>query len=436
MIGFPRSAILMLTAAFIGFLVFLALSAFFSGSETALMSLNRYRLRHLEEQRGRRATTIRRVLTYPEKVLGTILTGNVFVNTAASSLVTYAVTLSVSDPERRAEAITLATLALTALILVFGEMIPKSIAARHPETLSFLVIGPIAFLIRLLSPVVKLLTLISNGSLRLFGEVPRPLRHEIPLEELEILVASGEMGGEPGGKRRMLRKVFELGETRVSEVMVPRTEIVAVEVEAPLEEIVSLIQKQRFSRMPVYRETLDTIEGLVYSKDITTYWGKTTPFRLAEVLRKPYFLPDGAKVEQALEQMQKQRVHMALVVDEHGGVEGIVTLEDLLEEIVGELSEEQEEEVPPIRTLADGSYLLSGSISVKDLNDNLGLDLPEEPDYNTLAGLILTRLGRIPAEGEELLVEGLLLHVERVSHRRVVRVKARPVPAKPDGGGP
>jgi len=435
-IGFPRSAILMLTAAFIGFLVFLALSAFFSGSETALMSLNRYRLRHLEEQRGHRATTIRRVLTYPEKVLGTILTGNVFLNTAASSLVTYAVTLSVSDPERRAEAITLATFALTALILLFGEMIPKSIAARHPESLAFLVIGPVVFFIWLLSPVVKLLTLISNGFLRLFGEVPRPLRHEIPLEELEILVASAEMGGEPGGKRQMLRKVFELGETRVSEVMVPRTEIVAVEVDAPLEEIVSLIQKQRFSRMPVYRETLDTIEGLVYSKDITTYWGKTTPFRLAEVLRKPYFLPDGAKVEQALEQMQKQRVHMALVVDEHGGVEGMVTLEDLLEEIVGELSEEQEEEVPPIRTLTDGSYLLSGSISVKDLNDNLGLDLPEEPDYNTLAGLILTRLGRIPAEGEELLVEGLLLHVERVSHRRVVRVKARPVPAKPDGGGP
>jgi len=426
----------MLTAAFIGFLVFLALSAFFSGSETALMSLNRYRLRHLEEQRGHRATTIRRVLTYPEKVLGTILTGNVFVNTAASSLVTYAVTLSVSDPERRTEAITLATFALTALILLFGEMIPKSISARHPESLAFLVIGPVVFFIWLLSPVVKLLTLISNGFLRLFGEVPRPLRHEIPLEELEILVASAEMGGEPGGKRQMLRKVFELGETRVSEVMVPRTEIVAVEVDTPLEEIVSLIQKQRFSRMPVYRETLDTIEGLVYSKDITTYWGKTTPFRLAEVLRKPYFLPDGAKVEQALEQMQKQRVHMALVVDEHGGVEGMVTLEDLLEEIVGELSEEQEEEVPPIRTLADGSYLLSGSISVKDLNDNLGLDLPEEPDYNTLAGLILTRLGRIPAEGEELLVEGLLLHVERVSHRRVVRVKARPVPAKPDGGGP
>ena len=232
----------------------------------------------------------------------------------------------------------------------------------------------------------------------------------------------------------MLRKVFELGETRVSEVMVPRTEIVAVEVGAPLEDIVSLIQQRRFSRIPVYRETLDTVEGLVYSKDIIRYWGKKVPFQLADVLRKPYFLPDGAKVEQALEQMQKQRVHMALVVDEHGGVEGMVTLEDLIEEIVGELSDEQEE-VSPIRALPDGSYSLSGSISVKDLNDGLALDLPEEPDYNTLAGLILTRLGRIPAGGEELAVEGLLLSVERVSHRRIVRVTAKPVPLKSEGRG-
>lgn len=421
----------MITASLIALLIILCLSAFFSGSETALMSLNRYRLRHLEERTGRRAQMIRRVLTYPEKVLGTILTGNVFVNTAAGAMVTYGVTLAVTDPQQRAEAITLTTLGLTALLLVFGEMIPKSVAARHPESWSLLVIRPIIFCIRLFSPAVKLLTLVSSGFLRIFGVMPRPLRHEITLEELQVLVhGSAEVGGEAAGKRQMLRKVFELGETRVSEVMVPRTEIVAVEVGAPLEEIVSLIQKTRFSRIPVYRETLDTVEGLAYSKDIIRYWGKKVPFRLADVIRKPYFLPDGAKVEQALEQMQKQRVHLALVVDEHGGVEGMVTLEDLLEEIVGELSSDEQGEVSPIRALPDGSYSLSGSISVKDLNDGLGLDLPEEPDYNTLAGLILTRLGRIPAGGEELAVEGLLLSVERVSHRRIVRVRAKPLPVK------
>ena len=435
MIGFRQTLALMLTAAILALLVILSLSAFFSGSETALMSLNRYRLRHLEERRGHRATLIRRVLTYPEKVLGTILTGNVFVNTAAGALVTYAVTLAVTDPQQQAEAITLSTLGLTALLLVFGEMVPKSLAARHPEKWSLLVIRPILLCIRLFSPAVKLLTFVSNGFLRLFGEVPRQLKHEITLEELQILVhGGGDMVEEPGGTRTMLRKVFELGETRVSEVMVPRTEIVAVEVGTPLKEIVSLIQERRFSRMPVYRETLDKVEGLVYSKDIIPYWGRQAPFQLADVLRKPYFLPDGAKVEQALEQMQKQRIHMALVVDEHGGVEGMVTLEDLLEEIVGKLSDEQEE-ISPIRALPDGSYSLSGSISVKDLNDSLNLDLPEEADYNTLAGLILTRLGRIPAGGEELAVKGLLLSVERVSHRRIVRVRAKPLLVKSGESG-
>ncbi len=416
----------MLFAAILGLVLILVCSAFFSGSETALMSLNWYRLRHLEERHGRIATTIREVLSYPEKVLGTILTGNVFVNTAAAALVTYVVTTQATNPEEKAAALTIATFLLTALLLVFGEMIPKSVAARHAEGWSFVVIRPIVFFIKLLGPIVKLLTLISMGFLRLIGEPPRPLRHEMTLEELKALIQTGgETGEEPGGKRQMLRRVFELGETRVSEVMVPRTEIVAVEVNSTLEEIVALIQKHHLSRIPVYRNTLDTIEGLVYSKDLIAHWGKKVPFKLADVLRKPYFLPDRAKAEQALEQMQKHRVHLALVVDEHGGVEGMVTLEDLLEEIVGELSDEQEEEAPPIRALPDGSYSLEGSISVKDLNDALGLTLPERPDYNTLAGLILTRLGRIPVEGEELAVEGMFFSIEKVGDRRVVRVRAR-----------
>ena len=416
----------MLLAAILGLILILVCSAFFSGSETALMSLNRYRLRHLEERYGPIATTIREVLNYPEKVLGTILTGNIFVNTAAAAFVTWAVTTQVTDPEEEAAALTIATFLLTALLLVFGEMIPKSVAARHSEGWSFIVIRPIVFLIKLLGPIVKLLAFISTSFLRLVGEPPRPFRNEMTLEELKALIQTGAgTGEEPGGKRQMLRKVFELSETRVSEVMVPRTEIVAVEVDAPLEDIVALIQKHRFSRIPVYRDTLDTIEGLVYSKDLIVQWGKEVTFKLPDVLRKPYFLPDRAKVEQALEQMQKQRVHLALVVDEHGGVEGMVTLEDLLEEIVGELSDGKEEEAPPIRALADGSYSLEGSISVKDLNDSLGIELPEQPDYNTLAGLILTRLGRIPVEGEELAVEGMFFSIERVEDRRVARVRAR-----------
>jgi putative hemolysin len=273
--------------------------------------------------------------------------------------------------------------------------------------------------------------------LRLFGERPRPLRYEASLEEIKAVVyAGGGAGDETGSRRRMLRNVLELGERRVSEVMVPRTEIVGIEVDTSLDEIVSIVRDRRFSRMPVYRESLDTIEGLVYSKDIIAYWGSEVPFRLEQVIRPPYFLPDGAKVERALEQMQMYRTHMALVVDEHGGVEGLVTLEDLLEEIVGELSDDQEEAIPQIKRLTKNEYLLNGSISVKDVNDELPIELPERPDYNTLAGFILSRLGRIPVEGEELAEGGMIFTVEKVSRRRVVRVKARPTRSLETGEPP
>lgn len=405
-------------------IVILALSAFFSGSETALMSLNRYRLRHLESKH-RNARAIRDLIAHPEQVLGTILTGNVFVNTAAGAIMTYMVTTLVTSPERRAEAVSVATIVLTGLILVFGEMLPKSVAARHPETWSLTVIRPVLFLIKVTSPIVLLLTWVSSRFLRVLGEKSHPLRHEISLEEIRAIVYSGGEVKEPDSRRRMLRKVLELGDRKVSEVMVPRTEIVAVEIHASFEEILAIIRRERYSRMPVYRQTLDVVEGLVYSKDVIAHWGVERPFHLESLLRKPYFLPDGVKVEQALEQMRKHRVHMAMVVDEHGGVEGLVTLEDLIEEIVGELSD-GEEEKPLIQRLANGQYLLEGSIPVKDLNERLGLAVPQLPEYNTLAGYIISRLGRIPNVGDRVSGGGCDFTVERLEQRRVARVRAAP----------
>ncbi len=213
----------MLLIVILSLLLILSLSAFFSGSETALMSINRYRLQHLEKTK-RSATTVRETLAHPERVLGTILTGNVFVNTAAGALITYAVTLMVASPEKKAQAISIATIILTCLILIFGEMVPKSFAARHPEGWSLWVIRPVVLLIKILGPVVRLLTLISTGFLRLFGERPRPVRFEVSIEEIKTLVyAGGNSAEERSGQRQMLRKVLKLGESRVSEVMVPRT---------------------------------------------------------------------------------------------------------------------------------------------------------------------------------------------------------------------
>jgi len=391
------------------------------------MSLDRYRLRHLERTKPK-AALVRDVVAHPEKVLGTILTGNVFVNTAAGALLTYAVTVVVASENRQARTISVATIILTALILVFGEMLPKSLAARHPEGWSLFVIRPIAALIRLGAPVVWLLTRVSNGFLSAFGVSTRALSSAVTLEEIKgILYAGGVPEEERGSRRQMLRRVIELGEKRVGEIMVPRTEMVALEKNTPLEGIVRLIQNRRFSRMPVYDGTLDNIVGLLFAKDVLTYWGARIPFRLDQVLRKTYFIPDSAKVEQALEQLQHQRTHLALVVDEHGGVEGLVTLEDLLEEIVGELLDEKDKPESQVVELSDGSLLLDGGLSVKDTNERLDLDIPEQADYNTLAGYMLNRLGHIPVAGEELELPGALLSIDKVTGNRVLRVRARKV---------
>jgi len=304
-------------------------------------------------------------------------------------------------------------------------MVPKSLAARHPEAWALLVIRPLSGLICLLSPAVKVLTMISNGLLSLFGVSTGALSSTVTLEEIKALLYGSVPEDERGPRRQMLRKVIALAEKRVAAVMVPRTEMVAVEKDTPLEEIVRIIQNQRFSRMPVFEGTLDNIIGLLFAKDVLTYWGARVPFQLEQVLRRPYFIPDSARVEQALEQLQQQHRHMAFVVDEHGGIEGLVTLEDLLEEIVGELFDEKDVEESQILELPDGSYLLDGVLSIADANEQLSLDLPEHADYNTLAGLILDHLGHIPVAGEELNVGGAILSVDKVVSHRILRVRAK-----------
>ena len=426
----------MLASLAIGLVVVLLLSAFFSGSETALMSVDRFRLKHLEE-RHPNAKRVQDVVSHPERVLGTILTGNVFVNTAAGALLTYGATIYVASEDERARTISLATVALTALILVFGEMVPKSIAARHPEAWSLFVIRPVSLLIRLGAPIVWLLSLVSNAFLSLVGEGHTGLGTALTLEEIKaILYSGGVPEEESGGRREMLHRVIELGEKRVAEVMVPRPEMVAVDKNTPLDEIVAMIQSKRFSRMPIYDGTLDNIVGLLFAKDVITYWDARVPFRLEQVARKAYFLPDTAKVEQALEQLQQQHTHLAIVVDEHGGVEGLVTLEDLLEEIVGELLDEKDEVTSQIVSLPDGSFLLDGALSVKELNETVPASVPEHPDYHTLAGYMLHRLGHIPVAGEELDSGAVVLSVDRRVGNRILRVRARRAPARRSAAEP
>lgn len=409
----------------VGLILILLLSAFFSGSETALMSLDNLRLKRLEQTQPQ-AARLRKIVEHPEKVLGTILTGNVFINTAAGALLTYGVTVFVTSEDQRGKMISISTILLTALILVFGEMVPKSVAARYPESWSLFVIRPILVLIKIARPVVWLLSLISNSFLSLLGANTGVLGSAITLEEFKAILFSGMVPeGEQGTRRQMLHRVIELDEKKTAEVMVPRTEIVAIEKNTPLETIVQIIQNRRFSRMPVYHETLDNIIGLLFAKDVLRYWGTRIPFKLSHVLRKIYFVPDSAKIEQALEQLQQQRTHLAIVVDEHGGVEGLVTLEDLIEEIVGEFLDDKDSRENQVVNLFDGSFLLDASLSIKEVNEKLSVTIPEHRNYNTIAGAILYSLGHIPVIGEEIKIANLTVSVEKIEGHRILRVVAK-----------
>ncbi len=392
------------------------LSAFFSGSETALMSLDKLRLKYLVEKRRRGADRLEGVLAHPDRLLSAILVGNNLVNIAAS---VFATTLFVELYGDRGELMTI--LILTPLLLIFSEVCPKTYAARYPEKISFLVLRPILGVMWLLTPVVWLVTGISR-LLTLFikGEEKRPLISE---DEIRSIISVGEQTGVVAKeKRRMLHGVFELSQIRVRDVMIPRTEVVGVEVHEPFESVLRIVQQARHSRFPVYEGSLDSVVGVIHSKDILNFVGKAGEFSLRDLARPPYFVPESKPIETLLQSFRRRHLHLAMVIDEYGGVEGIVTLEDIVEEIIGEIQDEYDVEEVLVRELEPGRFLVDGSTSLRTLNRRFKLKFSEE-HANTLAGLLLRTLGMIPQEGESCQVDGVTLTVRKVVDRRVEAIE-------------
>ncbi len=392
------------------------LSAFFSGSETALMSLDKLRLKYLVEKRRRGADRLEGVLAHPDRLLGAILVGNNLVNIAAS---VFATTFFVELYGDRGELMTI--LILTPLLLIFSEVCPKTYAARYPEKLSFLVLRPILGVMWLLTPVVWLVTGISRLLTRFIkGEEKRPLISE---DEIRSIISVGEQTGVVAKeKRRMLHGVFELSQIRVRDVMIPRTEVVGVEVQEPFESVLHIVQQARHSRFPVYEGSLDSVVGIIHSKDILNFVGKTGEFSLRDLARPPYFVPESKPIETLLQSFRRRHLHLAMVIDEYGGVEGIVTLEDIVEEIIGEIQDEYDVEEVLVRELAPGRFLIDGSASLRTVNRRFNLKFSEE-HANTLAGLLLRTLGAIPQEGESCQVDDVTLIVRKVVDRRVEAIE-------------
>jgi CBS domain containing-hemolysin-like protein len=397
--------------------VLLGVSAFFSGSEIAVFSLERHRLESFAEGTDPRGRTLARLREDPHRLLITILVGNNVVNIAMASLVSALAAAAFGT----AVGALVATALMSVLVLVVGEITPKSYGVANPEPLALRVARPLAAVQTVLAPVVWLFDGVSGLLNRLTGgdrgiETPYVTR-----EELESLLRTGELAGAIGETERdMVEGVFDLGSTRAREVMVPRVNVVAVDVETSVDEVLDVCSRERLTRLPVYDETLDHVVGIADVRDLVR--ASRSGATLRETLHPTLQAPDTREIDDLLAEMQDQRVTMVIVRDEFGETEGIITVEDILEEIVGDIFEVGEERL--VRHTDDG-LVVRGEVTVGEVNDTLGVELPRMGEYETVAGLVNAELGRIGDVGDTVEVDDVSLVVEGVDGNRLSRIRVR-----------
>jgi CBS domain containing-hemolysin-like protein len=398
--------------------VLVLLSALLTGAEAAYFSLGRARLKRLAEEQGPTESPQVPLLTRPHELLVTLLVGITLVNIAASAL---AATMAAKlfGPAGLAVAIG----AMTVLIVVFGEVLPMTLAVEHPERYSAWVSRPVAWLSALLWPVRAILNGLTAVTLRFVGSSLKQGEPEISEAELRTLVDVGAREGVVDRtEREMIHKVFELEDTLVREVMVPRPDMFCLDVATPTAEILPLLREQLHSRVPVFEETVDQIVGVLYTKDLLPYLrGLPGDFDLRGYLHPPYFVPESKRADALLREFQAKKLHLAIVVDEYGGTAGLVTLEDLLEELVGEIRDEFDEEERLIQKVDAATYRVSGKLPIDELNAATGLNLPNE-SFDTVGGWVLDLFGRVPHKGEKAQTSEVSVAVEKVQRTRVVEV--------------
>ncbi len=420
-------------AGLVGTLVLVVLHGFLAGTRAAFASARRGRLRQMAEEGEARAIGTLRLAEDSSRMLGTLYLGKAFLATLAAAVAALTLVSPLTQalaqsgiPRPWADGISLLIVVgvLALLLLVFGQLVPEGIAAAHPERWAIRLAPLLRVLEFLLWPPVRLTVWIGNRFATPFGGIPFTGTALVTEEEIRTLVDAGEEEGViEEEEKEMIYSIFELGETMAREVMVPRIDIVAVDVDTPLEEVVRLILEAGHSRIPVYEDTVDSILGLVYAKDLLVYLQPDRPRpSLREILRPAYFVPETKKADDLLREMQQQRIHMAIVVDEYGGTAGLVTVEDILEEIVGEIQDEYDSEEPSCEQIGEGVYVLDARMNLYDVNDTLETDLPTEP-ADTLGGLIYDVLGRVPVPGDSLQVGDWRMEVLTVSGRRIGKVR-------------
>ena len=409
--------------ALAGALVFLlALSAFFSGSETALMTLNRYRLRHLAAAGHPGARLAERLLRKPDRLIGLILLGNNFVNILASSLATI-IALRLGGEG----AIPIAAGLLTLVVLIFSEVAPKTFAALHPERLAFPASWIYTPLLRVLFPLVWLVNLLANAVLRVLGIYPEDAEGTaLSREELRTVV--NEAGAMiPKRHQKMLLNILDLEKVTVDDIMVPRSELDGVDLENPIDVILEQLEKTPYTRVLAYRGSIDQVAGFVHSRRVMQAQldDELTRESLEGLIREPYFIPKGTPLNRQLINFQHNRRRTALVVDEYGDVQGLVTMADLLEEIVGEFATDPADGIADVLPQEDGSFLVDGSATLRDLVKTMHWELPTDGP-KTLNGLIVEYLESIPEPGTSLMIAGYPIEVVQIQDNAVRTARIRP----------
>lgn len=421
----------------LGVLVLILLVGFFSASEVAVLSTRKSRMQELAEGGNKKATIVLGFQSNPERFLATIHVGVISALTLASGIggvlgfQHLAPALETSQTQWISEGSTPISLGIIAIgiaftVVVFGELVPKSLALRFPEQVALGVARAIQVLATAFHYPVKLLTLASNLVLAPFKDRTSFAESRISEEEFKLMLEEGTKTGViDKTEHELIESIFEFTDTTAKEVMIPRPDVVALNLDMPREKAVRLVLEEGYSRMPVYKESIDNIIGIIYTKDILGLMEHKNVIILQDILRDAYFIPETKKISKLMRELQQQKLHMAVVIDEFGGTAGIITMEDILEEIVGEIHDEYDEEVKDVESSADGSFVVNARISIHDFNERFKVNLPQTDEYETMSGFLHKQTGRIPDTNEEIRFENYCFTIVKKSQRRIRLIKVR-----------
>ncbi len=403
---------------FVILFVLIIVSAFFSMAETALISLSKLRLKNMIDEGVEGVYYIQKLLNNPNKMLNTILIGNNLVNIMASSMAT---SLAINFAGNNSLAIFISTVAITVIILIFGEVTPKTFAVQNQEKVSLFVSRPINFFTWFFTPLVIILNFLTGFVIKLIGgDINKS--DNITESDIKAII---NMGHEEGvikyEEKTILDNLFEFADSNARDIMIPRIDIVSVPYESPYSDIRKIFEKERYTRIPVYKENVDNIVGILHMKDFI-FTDPKKPLNIDMIMRKPYFTYEAKPTSDLFKIMKTQKISMAVVLDEYGGTSGILTLEDLIEEIVGSISDEYDDDTVEIKPITENEYLVEGSTKIEDVNDMLGIKLESE-DFDSIGGYIIGLSGRIPQKGDIIEAENIKFIIEGVDKNRILEVR-------------